>query len=197
MFVTRFDPRSSQVIDDTLLEAEAKMDKAVGVAKEDFAGIRAGRATAAMFSKITADYYGTPTPITQMAGFAVPEARLVVITPYDKGSMTAIERAIRDSDLGVNPGNDGVVIRVAFPQLTEDRRKEYIKVARAKAEDARISVRSIRRHAKDVLEKMIKDSVVGEDDVRRAEKALDETTQKYVAAIDDLLKHKEVELLEV
>jgi len=185
------------VIDDTLLEAEAKMDKAVGVAKEDFAGIRAGRATAAMFSKITADYYGTPTPITQMAGFAVPEARLVVITPYDKGSMTAIERAIRDSDLGVNPGNDGVVIRVAFPQLTEDRRKEYIKVARAKAEDARISVRSIRRHAKDVLEKMIKDSVVGEDDVRRAEKALDETTQKYVAAIDDLLKHKEVELLEV
>lgn len=185
------------MIDETLLEAEEKLEKAVSVAKEDFSGIRTGRATAKMFDKIIADYYGTPTPVTQMAGFAVPEARLVVITPYDKGSMTAIEKAIRDSDLGVNPSNDGVVIRVAFPQLTEDRRKDYIKVARTKAEDARISMRNIRRHAKDVLDKLIKDSAAGEDDVRRAEKSLDELTHKYVSAIDDLLKHKEAELLEV
>ena len=167
------------MIDETLLEAEEKMDKAVSVAKEDFAGIRTGRATA------------------KMATFAIPEARLVVITPYDKGSMTVIEKAIRDSDLGVNPSNDGVVIRVAFPQLTEDRRKEYIKVARNKAEDARISMRNIRRHAKDQLDKFQKDGEVGEDDVRRAEKHLEDATHKYVAAIDELLKHKEAELLEV
>jgi ribosome recycling factor len=185
------------VIDETLLEAEEKLEKAVSVAKEDFAGIRTGRATAKMFDKIVADYYGVPTPVTQMAGFAVPEARLVVITPYDKGSMAAIEKAIRDSDLGVNPTNDGVVIRVAFPQLTEDRRKEYIKVARHKAEDARISMRNIRRHAKDTLDKLVKDGETGEDDVRRAEKTLDDTTHKYVAQIDELLKHKEAELLEV
>jgi ribosome recycling factor len=185
------------VIDETLLEAEEKLEKAVGVAKEDFAGIRTGRATAKMFDKIVADYYGTPTPVTQMAGFQVPDARLVVISPYDKGSMNAIEKAIRDSDLGVNPTNDGIVIRVSFPQLTEDRRKEYIKVARHKAEEARVSMRNIRRHAKDVLDKLIKDGEAGEDDVRRAEKNLDEITHKYVAQIDDLLKHKEAELLEV
>jgi ribosome recycling factor len=132
-----------------------------------------------------------------MATFGIPEARLVVITPYDKGSMTAIEKAIRDSDLGVNPTNDGVVIRVAFPQLTEDRRKEYIKVARHKAEEARVSVRNIRRHAKDTLDKMAKNGDVGEDDARRAEKHLDDATHKYVTQIDEMLKHKEGELLEV
>jgi ribosome recycling factor len=185
------------VIDDTLLEAEEKMDKAVLVAKEDFAGIRTGRANAGMFNKIVADYYGTPTPVTQMAGFQVPEARMIVISPYDKGSMNAIERAIRDSDLGVNPTNDGNVIRVAFPQLTEERRRDFIKVARTKAEDSRISIRSIRRNAKETLDKMIKDGDAGEDDVRRAEKALQEITDRYVASIDELLKHKETELLEV
>lgn len=185
------------MIDETLLEAEDKMDKAIGVAKEDFAGIRTGRATAKMFDKITAEYYGTQTPVTQMATFQVPEARLVVITPYDKGSMTGIEKAIRDSDLGVNPTNDGVVIRVAFPQLTEDRRKEYIKVARHKAEEARVSIRNVRRHAKDTLDKLVKDGDAGEDDVRRAEKHLEDLTHKFVTQIDDLLKHKEAELLEV
>ena len=185
------------MIDETLLEAEEKLEKAVGVAKEDFATIRTGRATARMFDKITAEYYGTPTPVTQMAGFQVPEARLVVISPYDKGSMAAIEKAIRDSDLGVNPTNDGSVIRVAFPQLTEERRKEYIKVARHKAEDARVSMRNIRRHAKDALDRLVKDGEAGEDDVRRAEKTLDDLTHKYVAQIDELLKHKEAELLEV
>jgi len=132
-----------------------------------------------------------------MATFAIPEARLVVITPYDKGSMNVIEKAIRDSDLGVNPTNDGVVIRVAFPQLTEERRKEYIKVARHKAEDAKVSIRNVRRHAKDTLDKLVKDGEAGEDEVRRAEKSLDDVTHKYTAAIDDLLKHKEAELLEV
>ena len=185
------------MIDETLFEAEEKMEKAVGVARDDFAGIRAGRATVAMFNKIVADYYGTPTPVNQMAGFQIPEARLVVISPYEKSSTAAIEKAIRDSDLGVNPTNDGNVIRVAFPQLTEERRKEYIKVARTKAEDSRISVRSIRRHAKEVLDKLIKDGDAGEDDVRRAEKSLQEITDRYVATIDELLKHKEAELLEV
>jgi ribosome recycling factor len=185
------------MIDDILLEAEDKMDKAVAVAKEDFSGIRAGRATASLFSKLVAEYYGTPTPLNQMASFQVPEARMVIVTPFDKSAMANIERAIRDSDLGVNPTNDGNVIRVAFPHLTEERRKEYIKVARSKAEDARISIRNIRRGAKEALEKLQKDGQAGEDDVRRAEKALDEATNKQVAHIDEILKHKEAELLEV
>ncbi|MFI6602011.1 ribosome recycling factor [Nonomuraea sp. NPDC050536] len=185
------------MIDETLLEAEEKMDKAVSVAKEDFAGIRTGRVTPSMFNKINAEYYGSPTPIQQLASFHVPEARMVIIQPYDKSSMTAIEKAIRDSDLGVNPGNDGAVIRVSFPELSEERRKEYIKVARNKGEQARVAVRNIRRTAKEVLDKMIKDGEAGEDEVRRAEKELDDITQKHVAKIDELLKHKEAELLEV
>jgi len=185
------------MIDEILAEAAEKMDKAVGVAKEDFSTLRAGRATTALFNKLLADYYGTPTPLNQMASFQIPEARLAIITPYDKSAMTPIENAIRNSDLGVNPTNDGNVIRVAFPQLTEERRKEIIKVARSKAEDAKVSVRNIRRHAKDALDKLQKDGEAGEDDVRRAEKSLDDSTAKYVAQIDELLKHKEAELLEV
>jgi ribosome recycling factor len=185
------------MIDETLLEAEEKMDKAVEVAREDFAGIRTGRVTPQMFSKITAEYYGTPTPIQQLASFHVPEPRMVIIQPFDKSAMAAIERAIRDSDLGVNPGNDGQVIRVVFPELSEERRKEYVKIARSKAEHGRVSVRNIRRHAKDALDKMVKDGEVGEDEARRAEKELDDLTQKHVAKIDELLKHKEAELLEV
>lgn len=185
------------MIDETLLEAEDKMDKAVVVAKEDFSGIRTGRATPGMFNKITVDYYGTPTPVTQLASIQAPEARMAVITPYDKSSLNAVERAIRDSDLGVNPTNDGNVIRVVFPQLTEERRKEYIKVARAKAEDAKVSVRNIRRHAKEAIDKLIKDGEVGEDEGKRAEKELDGFTAKHTAQIDEALKHKETELLEV
>ncbi len=185
------------MIDDTLLEAEEKMDKAVTVAREDFAGIRTGRAHPAMFNKIQADYYGTPTPIPQMASFHVVDARMVTITPYDKGSLTAIEKAIRDSDLGVNPTDDGTIIRVAFPQLTEERRREYVKLAKTKAEDARVAVRNIRRHAMTALEKLADGGDAGEDDVRRAEKHLEDVTHKYVANIDELLKHKEAELLEV
>jgi len=185
------------VIDQTLREADKKMGKAVDVAKEEFAAIRTGRAHPAMFSKLTADYYGTPTPIQQLASFQSPEARTVLIQPYDRGAMPAIERAIRDSDLGVNPTDDGKLIRVTLPELTEERRKEYIKLARHKAEEGRVSVRNIRRSAKQSLEKLGKDGEAGEDDVVGAEKRLDGMTKKHVDEIDDLLKHKEAELLEV
>ena len=185
------------MIDETLLEAEEKLEKAVGVAKEDFAGIRTGRANPAMFNKITADYYGTPTPVNQLASFTSPEPTLMVVTPYDKGALAAIEKAIRDSDLGVNPTNDGVVIRVAFPQLTEERRKEYIKLARTKAEDAKVSIRNVRRKAKEELDRMVKDKEVGEDEVARAEKELEVFTKKHVENVDTILKVKEGELLEV
>jgi ribosome recycling factor len=185
------------VIDDTLLEAEEKMDKAVDVAKEDFGTLRTGRATPSMFAKITVDYYGAPTPINQLASFTVPEPRMAIISPYDSSSLGAIEKAIRDSDLGVNPTNDGKIVRIVFPQLTEERRKDLIKVAHHKAEEARVAIRNIRRHAKDALEKLKKDGEVGEDDVRRAEKELEDLTHTYVAHVDDALKHKEAELLEV
>jgi ribosome recycling factor len=185
------------VIDDILLEAEDKMDKAVAVAKDDFTGIRTGRVTPAMFNKITAEYYGTQTPINQLASFSLPEPRMVIVQPHDPSSMNAIEKAIRDSDLGANPGNDGKIIRVVFPELSEERRKEFIKVAGHKAEDARISIRNIRRHAKDALDKLAKGGDAGEDDVHRAEKELDDVTHKHVAKIDELLEHKKAELLEV
>ena len=185
------------MIDETLLEAEEKMDKAVSVAKEDFAGIRTGRATPAMFNKIVVDYYGAMTPVPQMATIQAPEPRMAVITVYDKSSLAAVEKAIRDSDLGVNPSNDGNIIRVVFPQLTEERRREYIKVARNKGEDAKISIRAVRRKAKDLLDKLNKDGEAGEDDVRRAEKELEDVTARYVTQVDELLKHKEAELLEV
>ena len=185
------------MIDETLLDAEEKMEKAVSVAKEDFGGIRTGRATPAMFNKIVVDYYGAMTPVNQLSSLTVPEPRMAVISPYDKSSLGLIERAIRDSDLGVNPTNDGSIIRIVFPQLTEDRRREFIKVARTKAEDARISIRNIRRKAMDELGKLAKDGDVGEDEVARAEKELEKTTAQYVASVDELLRHKEAELLEV
>jgi ribosome recycling factor len=185
------------VIEDTLLEAEEKMDKAVDVAKEDFATLRTGRASPSMFAKILVDYYGSPTPVNQLASFTVPEPRMAVISPYDASSLGAIEKSIRDSDLGVNPTNDGKIIRVVFPQLTEERRKELIKVAHHKAEEGRVAIRNIRRHAKDALEKLSKGGEVGEDDVRRAEKELESLTHTYVAHVDEALKHKETELLEV
>jgi ribosome recycling factor len=185
------------MIDDTLFEAEEKMDKAVSVAQGEFGTIRTGRATPAMFAKIVVDYYGAMTPVQQLAGFQVPEPRMAIITPYDKGSTAAIEKAIRDSDLGVNPTNDGNVIRVVFPQLTEERRREMIKVARTKAEEAKVSIRAVRRHAKDALDKLVKDGDVGEDEVARAEKELEKSTSSYVDRIDDLLRTKESELLEV
>jgi ribosome recycling factor len=185
------------VINETLNDAESRMEKAVEVTREEFAAIRAGRAHPSMFAKLTAEYYGTPTPIQQLASFTQPEARVILISPYDMGAMSAIEKAIRESDLGVNPTNDGKVLRCVFPELTEERRKEYVKVARTKAEEGRVSVRNIRRNAKQALEKLEKDGEVGKDDVTGAERRPDGTTKKHTDQIDELLKHKEAELLEV
>ena len=185
------------MIDDSLLEAEEKMEKAVVVAKEEFGGVRTGRAHPSMFNKVTAEYYGTQTPVNQLASFHLPEPRMVIIQPYDKASMSAIEKAIRNSDLGVNPSNDGTIIRVVFPELSEERRKEYIRIARHKAEESRVSIRNIRRHAKDSIDKLVKNGEAGEDDGRRGERELEELTHGYIAQVDELLKHKEAELLEV
>jgi ribosome recycling factor len=185
------------VIDDTLLEAEEKMDKAVSVARDDLGTLRTGRASPQMFARLHVEYYGSPTPIPQMASINVPEARMAVIKPYDPSQLKAVEKAIRDSDLGVNPTNDGMIIRVVFPQLTEERRRDLVKVARHKGEEAKVSIRNVRRHAKDALDKIAKDGEAGEDEVRRAEKELDETTAKYVAHVDEVVKHKEAELMEI
>ncbi len=185
------------MIEETLFDSEEKMEKAVAVAKDEFAGIRTGRAHPAMFAKITAEYYGTQTPVNQLASFHIPEPRMVVIQPFDKSSLGSIEKAIRNSDLGVNPSNDGAIIRVVFPELSEERRREYVKIARHKAEDGRVAIRNIRRHSKDALDKLVKNGDAGEDEVRRAERELDELTHTYVTQVDELLKHKEAELLEV
>ena len=185
------------MIDETLFEAEEKMEKTVEAAKEAFAGIRTGRAHPGMFQKVLVDYYGAPTPLQQLASFQNPEARTIIISPFDKGSMHAIEKAIQVADLGVNPSNDGNIIRCVMPVLTEERRREYVKMAHTQAEDAKISVRNVRRHAKTTLEKLVKDGEVGEDEGSRAEKELEAVTKRHVDQIDDLLKHKEAELLEI
>ena len=185
------------VIDATLREADAKMAKAVEHAREEFAAIRTGRAHPSMFAQITAEYYGQQTPLQQLAGFQVPEPRLVVISPYDASAKPAIEKAIRESDLGVNPTDDGKVLRVSLPELTEERRKEYIKLAKTKAEDGKVAVRSVRRTAKQAFDKAEKDSEISKDENTGAEKRLDGLTKKHVDTIDELLKNKEAELLEV
>ncbi|GAA4027345.1 ribosome recycling factor [Allokutzneria multivorans] len=185
------------MIDETLFDAEEKMDKAVTVAKEQLQSVRTGRATPSMFSRIHIEYYGAPTPLNQMASVNIPEARMAVIKPYDAGQLNAIEKAIRVSDLGVNPTNDGTVIRVIIPQLSEERRKEMVKVAKTKGEDAKISIRNVRRKAKEELDRIVKDGEAGEDEGARAEKELQELTDKYVAQVEVLVKHKEAELLEV
>ena len=185
------------MIADIIKDAEHRMDGAIAHAREEFGAIRTGRAHPAMFNKILVDYYGSPTPLQQLATFQVPEARTVLISPFDRGAMAGIEKAIRDSDLGVNPANDGNVIRLVLPQLTEERRKEYIKLARHKAEEARVAVRNTRRHAIDAANKLVKDKEIGEDDARGAEKQLDQLTKKHVDQVDELLKAKEAELMEV
>ena len=185
------------MIDETLFDAEEKMEKAVSVAKDELMSVRTGRATPGMFSRIVVDYYGSPTPLNQLASVNIPEARMAVIKPYDQSQLHALEKAIRDSDLGVNPTNDGNIIRVNIPQLSEERRRDMVKVAKHKGEDAKITIRNIRRKAKDELDRLVKDGESGEDDVVRAEKELQNLTDKYVAAVDELVKHKEAELLEV
>ncbi|MDF0531571.1 ribosome recycling factor [Tsukamurella sp. 8F] len=185
------------MIDEALFDAEEKMEKAVSVAREDFQSIRTGRANPAMFSKVVVDYYGAPTPITQVSSITTPEARMVVVKPYEANQLGPIETAIRNSDLGVNPTNDGQLIRVAIPQLTEERRRDLVKQVKSKGEDAKVSIRNVRRKAMEQLNKIVKDGDAGEDDVNRAEKDLDKTTAKYVAQVDDLVKRKEADLMEV
>ncbi len=185
------------MIEETLLEAEEKMDKAVEVAKEDFASIRTGRANPGLYNKVLVDYYGSPTPLQQLASFAIPDARTILVTPFDKTALRDIERALSDSEVGANPSNDGNVIRITIPDLTQERRKEYVKIVKTKGEDAKISIRNIRRKAKETLDKLVKDGEAGEDEGSRAEKELDALTKSHVDGIDELLKRKETELLEV
>ncbi|MFV0429859.1 MAG: ribosome recycling factor [Arachnia sp.] len=178
-------------------ETKSKMQHAVDFAREDLATIRTGRAHPAMFSKLEADYYGAPTPLQQLATFTSPDPRSLLISPFDRSAIGGIERAIRDSDLGVNPSNDGNAIRIVIPPLTEERRKEYIKLAKHKAEEGRVAIRNVRRHAMDQMKKLQKDGEISEDELSRAEKSMDATTKKHVEQVEELLKHKEAELSEV
>lgn len=185
------------MIEEILVEAADKMDSTIENAKEDFSAIRTGRAHPAMYAKVLVDYYGSPTPLQQLASFATPDARTIMITPYDVTALREIEKALGDSEVGANPSNDGKAIRVIMPVLTQERRKEYVKVVRGKGEDAKVALRNLRRKAKDGLDKLVKDGDVGEDDGARAEKELDALTKAHSDSIDELLKRKEAELLEV
>ncbi|MCJ7859452.1 ribosome recycling factor [Corynebacterium kalidii] len=185
------------MIDDTLLESEDYMSRSVDHVREDLTTIRTGRANPAMFNGVFAEYYGVRTPITQMATISVPEPRMLIIKPYEMSAMQEIENAIRNSDLGVNPTNDGHVLRVTVPQLTEERRRDLVKVAKSKGEDAKIAIRNIRRKGMDTLAKIQKDGDAGEDEVKAAEKELDKITQQYVGQVDAVVESKEKELMEV
>jgi ribosome recycling factor len=185
------------VSDDVIKDAEEHMQKAIEHTREDFASVRTGRASPAIVQKIIVEYYGTPTPLQQLASINVTDPRSLSITPYDRGALGAIEKGIQASDLGITPNNDGVNIRLNFPPLTEERRKELIKTVRDRSEHGRVSIRGIRRNSKEELDKQLKDGHVSEDDIKRDEKRLDALTQKYVNEIDEMLKRKEAELLEV
>ena len=178
-------------------EAKDKMHKAVVHLQDEFGAIRTGRAVPALVEKLKVDYYGSEVPLQQLAGFSVPEPRVLVISPYDKQSIKAIEKAIQGSDLGINPNNDGAVIRLVFPQLTEDRRKELVKVVKHRAEEGRVAVRNVRRQARHDLEALEKDGDISRDELERVEKDLEKQTHDVIAEIDELLGHKEKELLEV
>ncbi|CAN5867351.1 ribosome recycling factor [soil metagenome] len=178
-------------------QATSKMKKAVAATQEEFGHIRTGRASPHLLDRIEIDYYGARTPLNQIAGISVPEARMMVISPYDKNSLGAIEKAIQQSDLGVNPNNDGSIIRLNFPSLTEDRRKVLIKQVKERAEEGKIAVRNVRRHSKDEMEKMKKEGEISEDDLKRSEKELQKLTDHYIEEIDKMFGHKEQELLEV
>ena len=184
-------------LEQIMRDARHRMDQAVEKVSEDFAGIRTGRANPQLLNRITVEYYGAPTPLQQLANFSVPEPRMLIINPFDKSSANAIEKAIRDSDLGLNPANDGGIIRCVFPELTEERRKEYIKLAKHAAEDGRVAVRNIRRQARDAMQKLEDDGDVGKDEHERYAKKLEAVTAEHVAHIDKALEGKEQELLEV
>jgi ribosome recycling factor len=185
------------VTDETLLDAMDKMAKAVEHVQVQFTTVRTGRATPALVEKLVVDYYGSPVPLQQLAGFQVPEARQLLVKPHDRGTLAAIERSIRESDLGIAPSNDGVVIRLNFPPLTEQRRKEYVKVVKNMAEDGRVAVRNVRRDARKHLEAAEKSGEISADELERAEKELEKITHDHVETIDRALGRKEQELLEV
>lgn len=185
------------VLETQMKQAEEKMRKAISATQDDFAMVRTGRASPTLLDRIEVDYYGSKTPLNQVAGISVPEARLLVISPYDKSALGAIEKAIQASDLGINPSNDGSVLRLAFPPLTEERRRDFIKVIKERAEEGRVAVRNVRRHAKEEMEHLQKDGDVSEDDLKRTEKDLQKITDQFIAEIDEMVIHKEKELLEV
>ena len=187
----------NELVDLVMEDARERMSKALEHVKVEFANVRTGRASSALVENLVVDYYGSETPLKQLANFSVPEPRLLVVSPYDKGAMAAIEKAISSADLGLNPSNDGVVIRLSFPTLTEERRKEFVKIVRTKAEEGKVALRGVRRHARQELENLEKEQGLSKDDIERLEKVLDKMTQDEVAAVDVLLSHKEQELLEV
>jgi len=185
------------MLDDIIQDATHRMDQAVEKVSEDFAGIRTGRANPQILAKLSVDYYGVQTPLQQLANFSVPEPRILIVNPFDRGSVNDIEKAIRDSDLGLNPSTDGAIIRCVFPELTEERRRDYIKLAKQAAEDGRIAIRNVRRSARDDMQELEDEGEVGADEHDRHTKQLEEITAKHVAKVDSLLEHKEQELLEV
>ena len=184
-------------VDSALKAATEKMDKALAVLKDELSGVRTGRATPALLQRVVVDYYGTPVPIQQLASFSVPEPRTLVISPFDRNAIAAMEKAIMGSDLGITPGNDGTVIRLSFPPLTEERRKELIKLVHHRGEEGRVAVRNIRRHSKEELEKLEREGGISEDDLVRSEKELQKLTDKHISDIDEVVAHKDAELKEI
>jgi ribosome recycling factor len=184
-------------VDSALSAATEKMDKAIAVLKDELAGVRTGRATPALLQRVVVDYYGTPVPIQQLASFSVPEPRTLVISPFDRNAIASMEKAIMSSDLGITPGNDGTVIRLSFPPLTEERRKELIKLVHHRGEEGRVAVRNIRRHSKEELEKLEREGGISEDDLVRSEKELQKLTDKHISDIDEVVAHKDAELKEI
>lgn len=184
-------------VDSALKAATEKMDKAISVLKDELAGVRTGRATPALLQRVVVDYYGTPVPIQQLASFSVPEPRTLVISPFDRNAISAMEKAIMGSDLGITPGNDGTVIRLSFPPLTEERRKELIKLVHHRGEEGRVAVRNIRRHSKEELERLEREGGISEDDLVRSEKELQKLTDKHISDIDEVVAHKDAELKEI
>ncbi len=184
-------------VDSALKAATEKMDKAIAVLKDELSGVRTGRATPALLQRVVVDYYGTPVPIQQLASFSVPEPRTLVISPFDRNAIVSMEKAIMSSDLGITPGNDGTVIRLSFPPLTEERRKELIKLVHHRGEEGRVAVRNIRRHSKEELEKLEREGGISEDDLVRSEKELQKLTDKHISDIDEVVAHKDAELKEI
>jgi ribosome recycling factor len=184
-------------VQSTLASATEKMDKAIAVLKDELSGVRTGRATPALLQRIVVDYYGTPVPIQQLASFSVPEPRTLMVTPYDPNAISSMEKAIMASDLGITPGNDGTVIRLSFPPLTEERRKELIKLVHHRGEEGRVAVRNIRRHSKEELERLEREGAISEDDLARAERELQKLTDKHISDIDEVVAHKDTELKEI